>query len=397
MARAALGGDAGAVKITLPDANRNLLEYELLNPFRRELMRGPTPRSRILYAAAHVVCDPLADISPGESPCLDWDATLAFRRHLWSLGLQVAEAMDTAQRGSGLDWAASQELTRRSIAEARAVDGGIACGAGTDHLATLGATLSEVQSAYEEQCGFVENQGGRVILMASRALAAAARSADDYRRIYGEVLRQVSRPVILHWLGEAFDPALAGYWGSRDIAAAMEVCLSIVAENSAKIDGIKISLLDADWEIAMRRRLPQGVRSYTGDDFHYDTLIEGDEQGYSDALLGIFDPVAERAAAAVRSLDAGDPSEYRRILGPTVALSRHLFRKPTYCYKTGVVFLAYLNGHQQHFRMVGGQEGARSIVHLSELFVFADKIGLFLDPELAVSRTRRVLALAGIE
>lgn len=360
-------------------------------------MRGGELRSRIVYAAAHVVCDPLADTSPGESPCLDWDATLAFRRHLWSLGLRVAEAMDTAQRGAGLDWIASQELIRRSLAEARAVSGDVACGAGTDHLPAADAAREMVERAYDDQCSFVEQHGGRIILMASRALAACARNADDYRYVYGRILRQVSRPVILHWLGEAFDPLLAGYWGSPDIAEAMEVCLSIITDNQQKIDGIKISLLDPQYEIAMRRRLPVGVRMYTGDDFHYDELIAGDEQGYSDALLGVFDPLAEFAALAVRALDEADHPRFRRTLEPTLPFSRHLFRRPTYFYKTGVVFLAYLNGFQQHFRMAGGQEGARSIVHLAELFRLADQIGLFPDPELAVRRMRLVLSLAGIE
>jgi hypothetical protein len=351
----------------------------------------------VLYAAAHVVSDPLADVSPGETPCLDWEATLDFRRHLWSCGLSVAEAMDTAQRGSGLDWTASQKLIRRSLAEARAVSGGIACGAGTDHLPTAGATVETVEAAYEEQCAVVEGLGGRIILMASRALAACARNADDYRRVYGNTLRQVSQPVILHWLGEAFDPSLAGYWGARDTNQAMETCLGIIAENQSKVDGIKISLLDPLYEIAMRRRLPSNVRMYTGDDFHYDALILGDEHGHSDALLGIFDPLAAIAAAAVRAVDANDTATYRRLLEPTVSLSRLLFRKPTYFYKTGIVFLAYLNGHQRHFRMVGGQEGARSIVHLAELFMLADRAGVFIDPELAVRRMRLLSAVAGIE
>ncbi len=385
------------MKLTLPAADRRLISYELVNPQGRATMAGPAPRSRVLYAAAHVVSDPLADVSPSETACLDWDATLAFRRHLWSLGLSVAEAMDTAQRGSGLDWAASRELIRRSLAEAHAVSGGMACGAGTDHLAPTGATLDAVEAAYAEQGEFVESHGGRIILMASRALAACARGPEDYRKVYGNILRQVSRPVILHWLGEAFDPALAGYWGARDLSAAMDVCLAIIADNRAKVDGIKISLLDARQEIAMRRRLPPGVRMYTGDDFNYDTLILGDEHGYSDALLGIFDPLAALAAEAARALDQGDAARFREILRPTVPLSRHLFCKPTYFYKTGVVFLAYLNGHQKHFRMVGAQEGMRSLVHLAELFRLADAAGLFIDPERAVRRMRAVLAVAGVE
>jgi hypothetical protein len=339
----------------------------------------------------------LVDISPVDSPRLDWDATLAFRPPLWSLGLRVAEAMDTAQRGAGLDWPTTKELIGRSLAQAKAVSGAIACGAGTDQLSPAGATFERVQAAYEEQCEFIEGHGGQIILMASRALAGCARGAEDYRRIYGHILRQVQRPVILHWLGEAFDPLLVAYWGSRDISEAMEICLGIITEHQSKIDGIKISLLDPQHEIAMRRRLSPGIRMYTGDDFHYDQLIAGDEQGYSDALLGAFDPLAEFAATAVRALDEGDCSRFRSTLEKTVPLSRYLFRKPTFFYKTGVVLLAYLNGHQKHFRMVGGQESCRSIVHLAELFRLADQIGLFLDPELALRRMRLVLSLAGIE
>jgi hypothetical protein len=305
--------------------------------------------------------------------------------------------MDTAQRGSGLDWENARDLIRRSLTEARSVDGGVACGAGTDQLSRSDATLEAVLQAYQEQSEFVESHGGQIILMASRALSRCARGPDDYRRTYGAILRQTSCPVILHWLGEAFDPALAGYWGSSAIPEAMDICLSIIEENRSKVDGIKISLLNADHEIAMRRRLPPGVHMYTGDDFNYDDLIAGDERGYSDALLGVFDPLAEFAAESVRSLDNGDLSGFRRILTPTVRLARHLFREPTFFYKTGVVFLAYLNGHQKHFRMVGGQEGFRSTLHLAELFRLADQIGLFLNPEHAVKRMANLLALAGVE
>jgi hypothetical protein len=340
----------------------------------------------------------MANINPTLEVALDWEATLAYRRYLWSLGFSVAEAMDTAQRGMGLDWAATQELIRRSLVEARAVGGGIACGAGTDQLAPgAHVTLAEVEAAYAEQVGFVERQGGRVILMASRALAACARGPDDYMRVYDRILSHVRQPVILHWLGDMFDPQLAGYWGARDLDMAMDVCLYIIRDHAAKIDGIKISLLDAGREIAMRRRLPSDVKMYTGDDFNYPELILGDDQGYSHALLGIFDAIAPAASAALQALDAGDRERYASILAPTVPLSRHIFAAPTYYYKTGVVFLAYLNGHQSHFRMVGGQESARSVVHLSELFVLADRAGLLRDPEMAVERIQRLLALAGID
>jgi hypothetical protein len=329
---------------------------------------------------------------------LDWETTLSYRHHLWSLGFAVAEAMDTAQRGMGLNWATTQELIRRSLIEARSVGGTIACGAGTDHLAPRpDLTLDAVENAYTEQVSFVEGLGGQVILMASRALAACARSPDDYARVYRQILSQVSQPVIIHWLGDMFDPALAGYWGSRDLDTAMQTCLAILREHQSKIDGIKISLLDAEREITMRRQLPAGVRMYTGDDFNYPELIFGDDQGYSDALLGIFDAIAPAAAAAFHALDAGDFVSYASYLEPTVPLSRHIFQAPTYAYKTGIVFLAYLNDHQSHFRMVAGQESARSIVHLAQLFVLADQAGLLRDPDMAMRRMQRVLQLAGME
>lgn len=355
------------------------------------------PKSRAAYAAAHVVADPLADVDPTLEAAVDWEATLAYRRYLWSLGLSVAEAMDTAQRGMGLDWETTKELIRRSVAEAQEVGGSVACGAGTDHLTSSSdITLDDVVRAYEEQIGFVEGEGGRVVLMASRALAAVARGPEDYAEVYGRVLSQSSRPMILHWLGEMFDPALTGYWGSRDIGEAMATCLGVIEEHAARVDGIKISLLDAGHEVAMRRRLPAGTRMYTGDDFNYQELILGDEEGHSDALLGVFDAIAPAASAALHALDEGDEERYGTLLAPTVPLSRHIFKTPTRFYKTGVVFLAYLNGHQSHFRMVGGIESARSVVHLSELFVLADQAGLLLDPELAAERMRRVLALAGV-
>jgi Protein of unknown function (DUF993) len=356
-------------------------------------------RTRVAYAAAHVVCDPLADTDPWLTAVLDWDATLDYRRHLWDLGFSVAEAMDTAQRGMGLDWPTTQELIRRALAEARAAGAidRIACGAGTDQLVSAGVTLEDVVAAYEEQCAFIEDQGGRIILMASRALAACAGGPEDYARVYSQILSQVKRPVILHWLGDMFDPALSGYWGSLDLDQASEVCLGLIRSHGDKVDGIKVSLLDEQREIDLRRRLPPGVRMYTGDDFNYPTLIRGDEHGYSHALLGIFDAIAPAAAAALQALDAGDETRYADILAPTVALSRHIFRAPTRFYKTGVVFLAYLNGHQRHFTMVGGQQSARSVVHLADIFRLADRARLLRDPEQALARMRPVLALAGID
>jgi hypothetical protein len=386
-----------AKHIRLPRADRTISVYELSEPKLFDVPMEPL-KSRIAYAAPHVVCDPLADVSPDETPRIDWEATLAYRRYLWSLGLSVAEAMDTAQRGMGLDWNASQELIKRSLQEAKAVGGGIACGAGTDHLLPgPDVRLEDVEAAYLEQCEFIESHGGKVILMASRALAACAKHQDDYDRVYDKVLSQVKQPVILHWLGEMFDPKLAGYWGHRDPEAAMQACVDLIARHADKIEGIKISLLDPSLEIKMRRALPPGVRVYTGDDFHYDTLILGDEKGYSHALLGIFNAIAPAASAAIHALDVGDTETYKQIMAPTVPLSRHIFQTPTYYYKTGIVFMAYLNGHQSHFRMVGGMESARSIVHLSELFMLADQAGLWIDPDRAVHRMKLLLAVAGIE
>lgn len=383
-------------QLLLPRADGTFTRYSLGQASSFPTSARPS-RSRVAYAAAHVVADPLAENGPGSPAKLDWEATMAYRRHLWGLGFSIAEAMDTSQRGMGLDWEVAKELIRRSVSEGRASGGGIASGAGTDQLAPApDVTLEQVKAAYEEQCSFIESQGGQIILMASRALAACAKSPDDYLQVYDYILSQVSRPVILHWLGDMFDPALTGYWGHQDLDAAMEVCLELIKTHAAKIDGIKISLLNADREIAMRRRLPAGVRMYTGDDFNYPALIQGDEQGYSHALLGIFDAIAPAAAAALQALDGEDLARYKAILEPTVALSRHIFQAPTYFYKTGVVFLAYLNGYQSHFRMVGGMESGRSVVHLSELLILADKAGLIKDPQVAAERMRRFLALAGV-
>ncbi|MEK5643236.1 dihydrodipicolinate synthase family protein [Paenibacillus rhizosphaerae] len=383
--------------LLLPRAGGALFEY---TPGKAGSFSVPAKpfTGRIAFSAAHVVCDPFADADPLHHSQIDWNSTLAYRHHLWSLGLAVAEAMDTAQRGMGLDWNRSKELIRASIAEARSVGGKIACGAGTDHLFPgPSVTIADVEAAYEEQVGFIEGEGGQVILMASRALAACAKGPEDYERVYGRILGQVKQPVILHWLGDMFDPALAGYWGCKDdLDDAMDVCLRVIRANADKVDGIKISLLDAGKEIKMRRLLPEGVKMYTGDDFNYPELIKGDEQGYSHALLGIFDAIAPAAAQALHALDAGDLVSYEAIMEPTVALSRHIFQKPTYAYKTGIVFMAYLNGRQPHFRMIGGAEGSRSIVHLAELFVLADRAGLLADPELAAERMKPVLALAGI-
>ncbi|MEV4749406.1 dihydrodipicolinate synthase family protein [Streptosporangium sp. NPDC049248] len=375
------------MRIALPGG-----EHVLRDPVTWVRPGGPA-RSRTVYAAAHVVADPLGDNTPGSRAAVDWDATLRFRHHLWSHGLRVADAMDTAQRNMGLDWAATRELIRRSATEAKAFGDPaelVACGAGTDQ-APDARTLREVVAAYAEQIETVRDAGAGVVVMASRQLAAIARGPEDYHRVYGELLSQADRPVILHWLGEMFDPLLAGYWGSRDVAEATASFLSLIHDHAARVDGVKVSLLDAEHEIGLREALPEGVRLYTGDDFNYPSLIRSG----SHALLGIFDAIAPAAASALQALDAGDLGRYDEIMGPTVPLSRKIFEAPTYNYKTGIVFLAWLNGHQDAFSMVNGAQAARSLPHLAEVFRLADRAGLLADPELAVFRMRSLLAVNG--
>ena len=394
--------------LLLPTAQGTLAPYTL---------RGNTPArpapgmafNRIAYSAAHVVADPLATVDPWLTAAIDWDTTIAYRRHLWSLGLGVAEAMDTAQRGMGLDWPTSLELIRRSLDAAKdfTAQGGtalVASGCGTDHLDIDAVkTVDDVIRGYEEQMEAIEKLGGKLIVMASRALARVAKSPADYERVYDRVLSQAKQPVVLHWLGDMFDPALAGYWGTKDVDAAMDTALGIIAAHPDKVDGIKISLLDKDKEIAMRRRLAPGVRMYTGDDFNYAELIAGDGfgselfHGQSDALLGIFDAIAPAASAALGALAAGNTERFHALLGPTVPLSRHIFQAPTRFYKTGVVFMAWLNGHQSHFSMVGGQQSTRSITHFAELFRLADAADLLEQPDLAAHRMKTLLALHGID
>jgi hypothetical protein len=382
------------VTVFLPGPDGTLVEHIPARP--REWPRPPAPIScRIAYAAAHVAADPWGDNSPGSPAAVDWDATLAFRRHLWSYGLGVAEAMDTAQRGMGLDWAATQELIRRSAKEARATGGRIAAGAGTDHLAEV-STVDDVVRGYLEQVAVVEDAGARVILMASRHLAALARGPEDYARVYGRVLPQLSQPAILHWLGPMFDPALQGYWGSADLEAATRVFVDIVTDNASHVDGVKVSLLDAGHEARLRALLPPGVRVYTGDDFHYPDLISGDGTAFSDALLGVFAAIAPIASAALQALDAGDLAGYQGLLVPTVPLARHVFGPPTQYYKTGIAFLAWLSGHQPGFTMIGGLQSGRSVVHLSQTYRLADELGLFPDPERAAHRMRDFLRVAGV-
>ncbi|CAN7223359.1 dihydrodipicolinate synthase family protein [Bosea sp. LjRoot9] len=385
------------ITLALPRADRSLERFALPEPVRWDTARPGETLARAVLSAAHVVADPLADIAPMREIAIDFDATQRFREHLWDLGLGVAEAMDTAQRGMGLDWPSAKILIRNTLASARHRPGAVVfSGVGTEQLAPEDATIESVIAAYLEQLSYVQGLGGRVILMASRALARAARSPADYARVYARVLAEADQPVILHWLGEMFDPALAGYWGGRNVDAAMDSCLGMIADNAGRIAGIKISLLDKELEIAMRRRLPEGVAMYTGDDFNYPELIAGDIKGFSHALLGIFDPIAPIASAALKALTQDGVAPFRDILDPTVELSRELFQAPTQYYKTGVVLLAYLGGYQEHFTMLGAQQGARSVLHLARVFRHAATLGLFPDPDRAAQRMRHVLALHGI-
>ncbi|HXZ10580.1 MAG TPA: dihydrodipicolinate synthase family protein [Paraburkholderia sp.] len=379
------------MNILLPTTDGSIQRYTLTRPEATVAPRAAYTFNRVAYAAAHVVTDPAREYEPwSDAPAIDWDKTLAFRSYLYQLGFKVAEAMDTAQRGMGVGWETASELIRRSIAHARGIpDADLACGAGTDHLDDRRAhSLADVVDAYRKQFEVIEGAGGRAIMMASRALCAAARSADDYQRVYDAVLSESREKVVLHWLGEAFDATLAGYWGSRDVHAAMATVLDIIRLHADKIEGIKISLLNADYERELRAQLPEGVRMYTGDDFNYGELIAGDGSGISHALLGIFDPIAPVAARALDHLAKNEVEAYHDTIAPTVALSRELFRAPTQYYKAGVVFLAWLNGHQDHFSMAGGMESARSALHFAEVFRKADASGVLIRPELAVERMK---------
>jgi len=384
-------------QLILPDGNGSLAPYTLSGK--------PTPRptvapqfNRIAYAAAHVVSDPLKNARPWNDPAIDWDATMAFRHHLWSLGFRIAEAMDTSQRGMGLNWAGAQELIRRSLTEAKGVAGAdLASGAGTDHLDPAEAkSLDDVIRAYETQAGFIEKHGGRFILMASRALARIARSPDDYAKVYGHILTQAREKVVLHWLGDMFDPQLKGYWGAQNFDEALDTVIGIIEANRDKVEGIKISLLEERYEIALRNRLPEGVLCFTGDDFNYAPLIEGDGNRHSHALLGIFDAVAPQASSALAALAAGGNARFRAIIEPTVPLSRKIFEAPTQYYKAGVVFLAWLNGHQNHFTMPAGMQSARGILHYADIFRLADKADVLDQPELAIHRMKKLLAVHGV-
>jgi uncharacterized protein DUF993 len=386
------------VTLRLPTKDGPMRPYTMGEP--KDFGPPPTsPLCRVAMAAPHIVSNPLAHTNPWTEPVVAWDDTLKYRRYLWSLGLGVAEAMDTSHRGSGLEWLTALKLIDLSIVESRDFPGAVLfSGAGTDHLDPKDArTVDDVIAAYDLQCSSIEKLGGRIVLMASRALARVAKSPDDYARVYDTVLGRLKEPVIIHWLGDMFDPQLAGYWGSRDAKEAMDVCIDVLAANAAKVDGVKMSLLDKDLELDMRRRLPEDVKMYTGDDFNYPELIEGDKKGFSHALLGIFDPLAPAVTAALSALGEGDTEGYREIFEPTIPLARHIFRAPTRYFKTGVVFMAYLNGHQPHFIMMGGQQSAHSLPYLADVFRLADQAGLIADPERAADRMKTVLKLYGIE
>lgn len=405
--------------LTLPTLDGSTVTYTLSgqsDPTIGEFTRPSKPlTSRKVYAAAHVVPLMSADNTPGAPAQLDWEATLAYRHELWSYGLGVADAMDTAQRGMGLDYAATKELIRRSASEAasvleaktypalegRTVRDLIACGAGTDQVdpavvAPGESGLNEVREAYLEQLQVVQDSGAKVILMASRALAKVAISADDYLKLYTELLTAAEEPVVLHWLGPMFDPALAGYWGSDDVAQATDTFLTLIRQNAAKVDGVKVSLLDAEHEKQLRAELPDGVRLYTGDDFNYPELIHGDEQSYSDALLGIFAAIYPAASTALQAYDAGDAERGRAILDSTRELGKHIFSAPTLYYKTGIAFLSWLNGHQSGFQLVGGLHSGRSLAHLAHTLVLADRAGLLRDPDLAAERMHHLLKTGGL-
>ena len=386
--------------LNLPKADHTLEAYSLTGmPL---IPRAPrVPFTRTAFAAAHVVSDPLRERSPWDTrPAVDWDATLAFRQGLWDQGLGLAEAMDTAQRGMGVDWLTAKQLIERTMvaAKAHALKPRVACGAGTDHvaLADLGQA-DAILAAYETQASAIEAAGGQLILMASRAFTAIGAGRETYRKVYRRLIDGAAQPVILHWLGDMFDPALAGYWGTTDVADASDFVLDLIGENPGKVDGIKISLLDQAHEEAFRARLPAGVRLYTGDDFNYAALIEGDGQHYSHALLGIFAAIAPAAAQALEALAEGDRETYHRLFAPTVPLSREIFRAPTRFYKAGIAFLSWLNGYQTHFIMPAGFQSSRDITHYAEVFRLADRAGLLAKPDLAIHRMRTLLALHGIE
>ena len=379
------------MKIDLPNARGRLEPFQLkTEPLKSRAPKAPW--NRIAFAAAHVVADPMSSTG-----AIDWKGTLAFRRHLLKLGFNIAEAMDTSQRGMGLSWDDALELIKRSLEDAGPSAGRFYSGCGTDHLNPVDArSVDDVIRAYDMQMESIQKLGGRIILMASRALVRVAKSPDDYLKVYSHVLQQADHPVVLHWLGEMFDPALKGYWGTDSFVMNMETCLAMINANLMKVDGIKISLLDADKEVAMRRALPASVKMYTGDDFNYAELIAGDAQGHSHALLGIFGAIAPAASQALSALTTGNINKFNALLAPTVPLSRLIFSAPTQHYKTGIVFLAWLNGFQDHFAMIAGAQSSRPLPYFVECFKLAEKARLLLKPDLAVKRMKHLLAMHGV-
>ncbi|WP_422377834.1 dihydrodipicolinate synthase family protein [Roseibium sp.] len=386
--------------LTLPTYDKKLVPYQLTG--EPLIPRAPkVPLTRTAFAAAHVVSDPLAERDPWiGSPAVDWDNTLKFRNWLFDQGLGLAEAMDTAQRGMGVDWPTAKELIERTMRDARAhpLKPRVACGAGTDQkpLSEL-KTTADILAAYTEQMEAVEAAGGQVILMASRAFPAISAGVDDYAFVYGELLEQAAAPVVLHWLGDMFDPALTGYWGAPDFATASDAVLDIIMAHKDKVDGIKISLLNQSYEEQFRARLPEGVRLYTGDDFNYADLIAGDGEHYSHALLGAFAAIAPAASQALEALAKDDLETYHGLFAPTVPLSREIFKAPTQFYKAGIAFLAWLNGAQSHFIMPAGFQSAREITHYAEVFRLADQARVLSKPEIAVERMKLLLKLHGVD
>jgi len=384
----------------LPTPNGKLEDYQLVgNPL--QIIKPAKPFTRTAFAAAHVITDTIAERDPWQGrPAVDWDATIGFRRFLWDQGLGLAEAMDTAQRGMGVDWLTAKELIERTMRDAKShpMKPRVACGAGTDQL-PMDITHSEddIINAYLEQMEAIEAAGGQVIIMASRSVAKLGGDAQSYLRIYEKLLGAANQPVILHWLGDMFDPLLKGYWGSSELDEATETVSSILNQFENKIDGIKISLLEQKREEDFRKRVPKGVKIYTGDDFNYADLIAGDADHYSHALLGIFAAIAPAASQALVALSDNDLETYHKLLSPTVPLSREIFRAPTQFYKAGIAFLAWLNGAQSHFVMPGGFHSSRDITHYAQLFRLADQARLLLDPDRAQSRMKNLLSLYGVE
>jgi hypothetical protein len=386
-----------STELVLPTAGGGTVRHAMHEPV--DYARHPEPfASRTVLAAAHVVVDARADYQPGQGAPVDWEATIAFRKHLFGYGVGIAEAMDTSERGpDGLTWPQAQQLIRLGVAAAHEAGAAVVAGAGTDQLTSPRPALTEIVEAYLEQLEFVQAQGSAAVIRASHALVGAAKTEDDYLSVYRDVLAKTDKPAIVHWLGTGFDPTLAGYWGHTDVRAAMDVVVRMAQENAAHLEGIKFSLLDEELEQEFRRRLPDGVKVFTGDDYGYTNLLLGDGEHHSHGLLGVLDPIAPIASSAFAALDAGDEQGFAETMNRSIPMAVKMFEAPADRYKVGTVFVAWLSGHQDHFRMVSGRDGMRSLQHLSDLFVLTDELGLFPDPELAARRMRRLLAIGGVE